>query len=121
MHRMSSKLTDIGKDLQLTEDDLREIRMSEERSRFLILIVSAGVVVGSFVAGYLIGASAPSQSYPYSAATAGPLMAARSGKRRWLLGVILAILAFFSFCIGASLGNPSLGVVTYYGAYSRKI
>jgi len=99
---------------------MREIRLAEERSRLLTIIAGAAIVVGSFVGGYLIGASVTSQSYPYSAGTAGPLMAARNRRRKWLLGVILAILAFFSFSIGTSLGNPSLGVVTYYGAYSGK-
>ncbi|MBU0685672.1 MAG: hypothetical protein KJ653_07505 [Candidatus Thermoplasmatota archaeon] len=119
---MNSKLIDIGRDLQLTENDMREIRKAEERSRFWTIIAGAVVIVGSFVAGYLIGGSTSSGSYPYSASTTGALMAARSGKRRWLLGVVLAILAFFSFSIGAALSSPSsFGVVTYYGAFSKKI
>jgi hypothetical protein len=125
---MSSKISDVGRDLQVTENDMREIRVAKGRSRLLTLILGAVVLVVSFVAGYIIGAdsTASPQNYPYSAAAAGPLMAAGRGKRKWLLVVVLAVLAFFSFVIGEAIGNPggpsspSLGVVTYYGAHSRE-
>jgi hypothetical protein len=118
---MSSKLDDVLRDLQVTEDDMRRIRQAEERSRFLTGVVVAVVAVSSIAAGFAVGVSTPQPSYPYSGVTAVPLMAARSGARKMLLGVFLAILAFFLFFTGMWLGNPSLGVVTYYGAYSRKV
>lgn len=118
---MSSKISQAGKDLQLTEDDFRDIRLAEERSRLLSIIGGVIVVVGSTIAGYVAGVNyLPSQGYPYSAVAVGPLMAARGHKRKWLLGVILAVLAFVCFTIGTAIGSPSLGVVTYYGAHYQK-
>ena len=121
MRWMSSKLTDVCRDLQLTESDMREIREMEERARLRIIVAGAVVVAGSFVAGYLISGYASSESYPFSAATAGPIIAAGSWKRRWQLGIVLALLAFLSFFLGAALRDPpSFGAGTYYEAYSRK-
>ena len=121
MRWMSSKLTDVCRDLQLTESDMREIREIEERSRLRTIVAGAVVVAGSFVAGYLITGYASSESYPFSAATAGPIIAIRSRKRRWQLGIVLALLAFLSFFLGAALRDPpNFGAGTYYEAYSRK-
>lgn len=119
---MSPMLTVLNRDLQLTEVDMREIRKAEERSRLWTVVAGAVVVVGSFVAGYLIGGNTSSESYPFSAATAGSSMAVRSRSRKWLLGIVLAVLAFLSFSIGAAIGDPpNYGVGTYYEAYSREI
>jgi hypothetical protein len=121
MRGMSSKLTDVCRDLQLTEIDMRVIREREEQSRLWTIVAGAVVVVGSFVAGYLIAGYTSSESYPFSAATAGPMMAIRSRKRRWQLGIVLAFLAFLSFSLGAALRDPpNYGVGTYYEAYSRE-
>jgi len=101
---------------------MREIREREEQSRLWTIVAGAVVVVGSFVAGNLIAGNTSSESYPFSAATAGPLMAVRSRKRRWQLGIVLAFLAVLSFSLGAALRDPpNFGVGTYYEAYSRKI
>jgi len=119
---MSSELTDVSRDLQLTENDMRKVREMAGQSRLWTIVAGAVVVVGSFVAGNLIAGNTSSESYPFSAATAGPLMAIRSRKRRWQLGIVLAFLAVLSFSLGAALRDPpNFGVGTYYEAYSREI
>jgi hypothetical protein len=46
----------------------------------------------------------------------------RSGKIRipWLFIVVLAVISFVSLSIGLASTDRSFGVVTYYGAFSRK-
>ena len=101
---------------------MREIRKAEERSRLLTVVTGTVVIVGSFVVGYVMGGNTSPTGYPYSAATAAPLVTARRWKQRLLVGVLVAILAFFSFSIGAAINSPSsFGTGTYYGVCSRKV
>lgn len=79
-------------------------------------------MISSFFVGYIIGGNSSYAGYPYSAATAAPMMTAGNRKQRFLLGALLAILAFSSFSLGVVVNDPpSFGTGTYYGAYARKV
>jgi hypothetical protein len=109
-----------GRDqLGINDSDMSAIRRAKDPNWIIRGIVTLVVIVASFLSGAALGATSSPSAYPF-AASFTPLV--RSGKIRipWLFIVVLAVVSFVSLSIGVASTDRSFGVVTYYGAFSRK-
>ena len=105
--------------LGINDGDMAAIKRAKDPNWLIRGIVTIVVIVASFLSGAALGAANPQTAYPF-AASVTPLV--RSGKIRipWLFIVVLAVISFVSLSIGLASTDRSFGVVTYYGAFSRK-
>jgi len=122
----SEGLKDIGKSLDVTEDDIREMKKRASKQR-LMHIAKLGLPILSFILGLLVGrmANPPStinDSYPFLGA-AGVQTAPRTHRRlTWTATIILSVVLYvFGLLLYESMAQNDFGMVTLYGTHSRQL
>lgn len=121
----SEDLKDIGKSLDMTEKDFRDVKKTASKQR-LMHIAKLGLPILSFVLGLLVGRmanppSAINDSYPFLG-VAGVQAAPRTPRRlTWTATIILSVVLYvFGLLLYESMAQDSFGVVTLYGPHSRQ-
>ncbi len=114
---------DSNKQLGISEEDVAVIRKTRDSNPFLAALIGTAVSILSFLIGYFAGqaASSSSDGYPYGAIGAMSIVRTRRHRVSWLVVVLMAIIAFASFSLGAFAADPpSYGVTTYYGVHGSE-
>jgi hypothetical protein len=122
----SEGLKDIGKSLDVTEEDIREMKKRASKQR-LMHIAKLGLPILSFILGLLVGrmANPPStinDSYPFLGA-AGVQTAPRTHRRlTWTATIVLSVVLYvFGLLLYESMAQNDFGMVTLYGTHSRQL
>jgi predicted permease len=124
---MGSRLAEVGSTLEVSQEDIQEIRRQKRRDR-LVAIAQLFAPVASAVLGLL----AAEEVYPFTPRTysgyplaSAALMVASERKtfftkRSWAGSIILSVLFFIVTFVSVALYNtPSNdGLTTRYGVYS---
>ncbi len=125
---MGSRLAEVGSTLEVSQDDLREIRRQRRRDRLVVI-----AQLFAPVAFALLGVLAAEEAYPftprtnsgYPLAPAALVVASERKKfftrRSWAGSIILSLVLFIVTFVSVALYNtPSNdGSVTLYGVYSE--
>lgn len=128
MSKSNSKLIDVAKTIEITNDDLKAIERSKKKHKInfvLLIIVEAIIGLTSFLLGYSY-ATLTMVGYPYSqvmiASNISFLSQIRRKKLFIFLVVITLVISMIGFVRGWELGaeavlknNPP--TTTYYGVY----
>ncbi len=119
----SEELRDIGKSLEISETDVRDVKRAATRGRILH-IVKLGLPALSFCLGLLAGRTiisspSPADSYPFLGA-AGIQFAARPNRRyTWSATIVVSVIMYiFGFLLYDAMVQDSHGVAWMYGPYS---
>ena len=112
-------MEDARKQLEVGDKDLGAIKKARDTSRILLVLLGAVISVAAFVTGYAVGRDI-GPGYPYS--SIGVASVAGAGRRgtRWVIVILLAVLAVFSFDFGILAQHPTYGEGSFYGVYGRK-
>jgi hypothetical protein len=126
---MGSKLAEVGSTLDVSQDDLQEIRRQKRRDR-LVVIVQLLAPVTSAVLGVLAAEEAypftPRTNSGYPLASAALVVASERKafftRRSWTGSIIMSVVLFVVTFVSVALYNtPSNdGSVTLYGVYSER-
>lgn len=110
---MNKKLRKIGKDIDVSDDDIKEIEKERLKEKIIFILVSLIITVWIFVLGYrYLDISVKDGGYPYAVSI--PLMARKrpSGKLSPIIATILMVL--ITSTLACFLYMP------LYGVYSDK-
>jgi len=125
MMASSEGLKDIGKPLDVTEKDIREVRKAASKQR-LMHIAKLGLPILSFILGLLVGrmANPPSSfndTYPFLGA-AGIQTIPRTHRRlTWTATIVLSVVLYiFGLLLYRSMAQDGFGMVTLYGTHFRQ-
>jgi nicotinamide riboside transporter PnuC len=115
-------LDEARKELNIQDDDLAAIRRKKDPNWLVRGVITLAVVVVSYIVGYFAASASSSGTspYPYGMAAIAPLAVAQKRRVPWLFVIVLAVLSFISISVGVVSNSETFGVVTYYGAFSRK-
>lgn len=126
---MGSKLAEIGSTLDVSQDDLREIRRQKRRDRLVVI----GQILAP-IASAVLGVIAAEEAYPYTPRNTGgyplataTLAVATQGKtffprRSWAGSILMSVILFATMFVSVALFNtPATDEpVTLYGVYSQR-
>jgi len=110
-----------SRQLGITDKDFVSIEKSRRTNSILVVLTGALISVAAFIVGYMLGRESATDSYPFSSLSVMSSTVVRRRKVPWIAALIVAVVAFTSFCLGTLAANPpAFGVTTYYGVYGTK-
>jgi hypothetical protein len=112
-------MEDARKQLGIGDKDLGAIKNAKDSSWVLVVLFGAVLGIAAFVTGYAVGREI-GPGYPYSSISVASVAGAGRRGTQWVIVLLLAVLAVFSFDFGILAQHPTYGEGSYYGVYCRK-
>lgn len=105
--------------LGVNDRDFDSIKKAKDSSRFLLVLLGAIFGVASFITGYAVG-RAIDPGYPFSSISAATVAGAGRRRAPWVIVLLVAVLAVFSFDLGTLAAHSTYGEGSYYGVFGRR-
>lgn len=124
----NEKLKEIGNKLDVTDEELTQIRRETIKSKIYVRFTQIIIIIASIISGYLIGKNASPRDSSYPFFTSGFIMIASvsnidSKYKRFLMiqTIVTIILSIVGFLIAFRIGQPVkvYGFASDYNVYFR--
>lgn len=111
--------TDSNKQLGIVDEDIAMIRRTRDPNPLPMIIIGVITTVFAFLLGYR--SDTGSSEYPYASVAALSLANVGKGRVPWVGVLVILLVTFLSFGLGAFVANPpNYGGEPYYGVYDSE-